>query len=229
MGGKSVLLLGATGLIGNACLKRLAGDDLYDRIILLGRRRLEDGPAGPRPNDPRVEQHIIDFDDLNASADLIRADHMICALGTIIKKAGTKENFRRIDFTYSHETASIAARNGAEHLLLVTAVGADSKSRFFYNRVKGELETAVRELGFRSTSIFRPSLLLGERKEYRRGEEIGKSIASALAFATPGRYKPVEAGAVAAAIVRAARENKPGTRVFESDEIRRLYNEADGA
>lgn len=223
MHGKSVLLLGATGLIGGKCLQRLIKTDLYESIILLGRKNLEENAA-----DPRVEQHVIDFDDLDAQAGLIRADHVICGLGTTIKKAGTKENFRRIDFTYAHKTASIALRNGAEHFLLVTAVGADSKSKFFYNRVKGELETAIGELGFRSVSIFRPSLLLGKRREHRRGEEIGKSMARAFAFATPGRYKPVEADAVAAAILRAARKNRPGTQVFESEVIRRLYNEADG-
>lgn len=142
-------------------------------------------------------------------------------MGTTIKKAGSQENFYKVDFTYPFQIGKIALQNGAEHLLLVSSSGADAKSRIFYSRVKGELDEAVSKLGYQCVSIFRPSLLLGDRKEFRLGEEIAKFFSRFINFALPDRYKPVHARAVAGAIIRVAKENKPGIRIIESVEMQR--------
>ncbi|NPU82927.1 MAG: oxidoreductase [Syntrophaceae bacterium] len=217
MGDKSVLLLGATGLVGGECLKLLASTDDYRRIVVPVR-----SPLPEVFRDSRVEVHVIDFERIDAFKSLFAADHMISCLGTTIGKAGSQELFRRVDFTYAFETAGRAAENGASHLLLVTALGAEASSRVFYNRVKGELEQAVRGLPFRSVSIFRPSLILGDRQESRMGESAGKVLSALFGFAIPERYKPVQAGDIARAILAVARESHPGIRVFESDAIRRI-------
>jgi len=217
MGDKTVLLLGATGLVGGECLKLLLSVKDYGRIVVPTR-----SPLPEILSDPRVEQHRIDFERLQAAGPLFAVDHVISALGTTIGKAGSRERFRRVDFTYAYETARAAAEKGAAHLLLVTALGADASSRIFYNRVKGELEEAVQRLPFPSLSIFRPSLILGERRERRAGEAFGKALSALFDFAIPERYKPVAATEIAGAILAAARAARPGTRIYESAEIRRI-------
>jgi uncharacterized protein YbjT (DUF2867 family) len=152
----------------------------------------------------------------------MKADHVICALGTTIKKARTKENFYRVDFTYSYETARMASEQGAEHYLLVSAMGADSGSSIFYNRVKGELEQAVQKLPYRSVSIFRPSLILGQRHERRITEQASKVIAEIFSFAIPDRYKPVQATDIARTILEISGQDRAGIRIIESDEITRI-------
>ncbi|HVF87991.1 MAG TPA: hypothetical protein VM866_10390, partial [Pyrinomonadaceae bacterium] len=176
---RSALLVGATGLVGGHCLNLLLEDAAYQKVVVLGRRML---PVGHR----KLEQHIIDFDQLTDYARLIYGQDVFCCLGTTIKKAGSQEAFRRVDFTYPHEVARVAAGNGAEQMLLVSALGADARSRVFYNRVKGETEEAVSKLPFGGVQIFRPSLLLGERQEVRRGEQIAERAMKLFSFALIG-------------------------------------------
>ncbi len=217
----SVLLLGATGLVGGECLKLLVTRDDYRRIVVPVRSPLQD-----TPRDSRVEVHTIDFERIGDFASLFAVDHVISCLGTTIAKAGSRERFRRVDFDYAYETARRAAGEGASHLLLVTAMGADASSRIFYNRVKGDLEEAVRGLPFRSVSIFRPSIILGDRRESRAGESAGKVLAALFGFAIPSRYKPVAARDIARAMLAVARESPPGIRIVESDAIRRIARNA---
>jgi uncharacterized protein YbjT (DUF2867 family) len=165
-----------------------------------------------------VEQHVVDFDNLSASARLFRVDQILCALGTTIRQAGSQARFRLVDYEYTLAAARLGLAQGATHYLLVSSIGADARSRTFYTRVKGEMEASVLALPYRSITIVRPSLLLGPRPEYRLGEQIAKR----LAFLLPGKYKPVHAHAVASALVRAAKEDAPGRRIIESREIREL-------
>jgi uncharacterized protein YbjT (DUF2867 family) len=211
---KSILLLGATGLVGGECLNLLLADDDFSKVVTLTRRSLSTGSA-----DPRYVNHVIDFDEPESYHRKVTADIVICALGTTIKKAGTREKFRRVDFDYAFEISKAAFENGARHLLLVSSKGAAPDSRFFYNRVKGELEVALAGLGFESLSVFRPSLLKGEREEFRAGEEIGNFLAGAFAFALPEKWKPTPVGRLAEAIIRAVINGRPGSRVYESGEI----------
>ena len=208
---RSILLLGATGLVGSHCLRLLTGDPAFSRVVVLARRALPRELA--RAN---VESHVVDFDRLAAHAELFRVDQILCALGTTIKVAGSQERFRVVDYDYPLAAARIGLEQGATHYLLVSALGADPRSRVFYSRVKGELEAAVLALPYRAVTIARPSLLLGPRAEFRLGEQIAKRFA----FLVPGKYKPVGAHAVAATLVRAAREDAPGRRIIESNEIR---------
>jgi uncharacterized protein YbjT (DUF2867 family) len=210
----SIALLGATGLVGRHCLDLLARDPSFTRVVVLARRKFAEATA------PRVEAHLVDFDRLEDHRELLGVDQVICALGTTIKTVGgSKERFRAVDYGIPLAAARIARAQGARHFLLVSALGASADSRIFYSRVKGELEDALRSAGFRSLTILRPSLLLGDRTEFRLGEAVAKR----LAWAVPGRYRPIDARDVAAALVRAARADEPGMHIIESDEICDAY------
>jgi uncharacterized protein YbjT (DUF2867 family) len=206
----SVALLGATGLVGRHTLDLLTRDPFFHRVVVLTRRRFAEATA------PRVEAHIVDFARLEDRPDLFGVDQVICALGTTIKAVGgSKPRFREVDYDIPLTAAKLAAQKGAHHFLLVSAIGADATSRFFYSRVKGELEDALRSLPFHSLTIVRPSLLLGARAERRFGEEVAKR----LGFLFPMKYRPVQARDVAAVLVRAARRDTPGMSIIESDGI----------
>lgn len=210
--GRTILLCGATGLVGRECLRQLLADPGVGRVQALLRRSLapEQGCA------PRLTEQVVDFDRLAETATIEGVDQIVCALGTTIKQAGSREAFRRVDHDYPLELARLGLERGARHYLLVSSIGADASSRTFYLRVKGELERALLAQGYRSVSILRPSLLVGERAERRRGEE----LAAYLGFLFPAKYKPIAAAEVAAGIVRLAREDAPGQRIVESAELR---------
>lgn len=221
MNQKTVLLLGATGLVGGECLKRLIRDDPYRRIVVLTRSSLSEDFKKAK-----IDHHVINFDRIDEYKNLLKADHVLCALGSTIKKAGTKEQFYKVDFTYVYDIARAAAEHGAEHFLFVSSMGANPESMIFYNRVKGELEEAIRQLPFRSISIFRPSLILGDRRESRFNEEISKWAAGIFSFAMPKKYHPIEAVDIAEAMLQAARANRPGVWIHESDEIKQIAKAA---
>ena len=148
------------------------------------------------------------------------ADDVFCCLGTTIKQAGSQEAFRRVDYDYPVALARAAARDGAKRLLVVSALGADAHSKVFYNRVKGEMEGAVRAAGVTQTLFFRPSLLSGPRSEPRIGERVGLVVGAVLGPLL-GRFRPIHADLVAAAMIRAAERDLP-SQVFESPQIRSL-------
>lgn len=217
--GTSILIAGATGLVGRACLRRLLDDPAFDRIVVLTRRPLPRDLV-ERGSVNRLHERLIDFDrlDSNEYDALFDVDQILCCLGTTIKKAGSRERFRNVDFGYPKTLAERGSEHGVRHYLLVSALGAKPQSRIFYNRVKGEIEKAVADLPFRSLTIARPSLLLGDRDEFRLGEVIAKR----LTFLVPQKYKPVHADDLATVLVEAARKDRPGRRIIESPEIRRL-------
>jgi uncharacterized protein YbjT (DUF2867 family) len=210
--GRSVLLAGATGLVGRECLRLLLADPGVDRLVVITRRAL---PASivPRQGARKLEAYEIDFARLEQHVSLMNVDQIFCALGTTLKQAGSRKRFREVDFGYADALARLGVREGAHHFLLVSAVGASAKSRVFYSRVKGELEDAVRALPYRSVTIVRPSFLAGEREEVRPFER----IALRFAFMAPKRYRPVPASRVAAALVRAAKEDVQGIRIIQSE------------
>jgi uncharacterized protein YbjT (DUF2867 family) len=215
---RTALLAGATGLVGGHCLDLLLHDDAYGQVTVLGRRELG-------TTHRKLVQRVVDFDRLAELDDVPRVDDVFCCLGTTMKQAGSEEAFRRVDFTYVYELVRLASRHRAGQFLLVSALGANRQSRVFYNRVKGEVEEAVRKLPFDGVHIFRPSLLLGDRRESRPGERLAILAGRALGFVfigPLGRYRPIAARAVAAAMVRIAKEAARGVHVYESDRIRAL-------
>jgi uncharacterized protein YbjT (DUF2867 family) len=204
------LVAGATGLVGQALVRQLSTDPAWSEVRALVRREL---PA--ELSVPTVVPVTVDYTRLDPPPAWAAADHVFCALGTTMRRAGSREAFRQVDFDYPVALARAALVRGARHYLVVTAVGASSESRFFYNRVKGEIEEAILALGYRSVTIARPSLLLGPRKETRLGEQVAK-VVGVLA---PAQWKPVAATSVARALVEAARRDLPGIRVLENREL----------
>lgn len=210
----SVLLVGATGLVGRECLRLLLADSGFGRIVVVTRR-----PLSPDVRSPKLATHVVDFDHLNEYDELFNVDAIICALGTTIRQAGSRTRFRTVDFDYPLAFARLGRRHGCKHFLVVTALGANTRSRYFYNRVKGELEDSLRGLDYPRLTIVRPSLLLGPRAELRLGEEVAKRVTRWLGPLVPRAFKPVEARAVAQTLVRAARDHGSGEQVIESGEI----------
>ncbi len=215
---KAALLVGASGLVGGHLLQLLLHEQRYKPVEVLVRRSLS-------IRDPQLNEHIIDFDHLDRNAELFRADDVFCCLGTTIRTAGSQEAFRKVDFTYVVQAAALASKNGVKQFLLVSSLGANPRSRAFYSRVKGEVEEAVSKLPFRGVHIFRPSFLLGEREERRRGERVAimlVKLLQPLMIAGWKRLRPIHARTVAAAMVRVAGMNKQGVNIFESDQIQIL-------
>lgn len=213
---RSVLLAGATGLVGRHVLARLLRHDAVERVVTVGRRPLPDD-LRPSEADAALEDHVVDFDALEAHLDVLRVDAVVCALGTTIKQAGSKAQFETVDHDYVVALARLARAQGAAQFVVVSALGADRGSWFFYNRVKGAMEEDLRAVGYPSLTILQPSLLLGDRGETRLGEEVAKR----LSFLVPSTYKPVEAEAVAQVAVDEIAAARPGTHVIVSKEIRR--------
>ena len=215
---RSALLLGASGLIGGFCLDALLKEAAYDRIIILSRRHV------PRSS-PKLHQHIIDFGQLKESAGLMAANDVFCCLGTTIKQAGSQEAFHLVDCTYPLEIARLALGQGARQFLIVTAMGADPGSRFFYNRVKGEVEEKLSHLGYPGLHIFRPSLLLGRHYPPRPVEELAQLIVTPLSrimFGPLKTFRPIQAKTVAEAMVRTAQKDYRGIFIYPSDRIAQL-------
>ena len=216
--GRTALVAGASGLVGGHVLRCLLEDPEYERVTVLARRDL---PIAHK----KLEQRVLAFDRLAQMADFPRVHDVFCCLGTTIKRAGSQEAFRKVDHALVVELARVAVRHRASQFLLVTALGADPRSRVFYNRVKGEVEEAVRRFAFDAIHIFRPSLLLGKRTESRPAERMAVMVSPLIAWAFVGplaRYRPIKAERVARAMVRTARQATRGVHVHESDEIRRL-------
>jgi uncharacterized protein YbjT (DUF2867 family) len=216
---RTAILFGASGLVGGFCLRALVDDPLYTRVMLFGRRQL------PSLTRAKVSQRVSeDLKALNAE-EFRGANDLFIALGTTIRKAGSQQEFRRIDLELPLHLASEAAKAGLERLVLVSSVGADPGSKNFYLRTKGELEQAIAGLPFKAINILRPSLLVGKRAEFRLGESIVMAIAPALDVLTLGpwrRYHSVKAAIVGRAMVGAAQQDASGTRVYEYNEIVRL-------
>ena len=212
---RTALLLGATGLVGGHCLDQLLADESYAHVTTLGRRPL-------RRTHPRLAHHVINFDALADYADACAVDDVFCCLGTTIKQAGSQEAFRTVDFIYPFEVARIALAKGAQQYLLVSALGANGSSVFFYNRVKGDTEAAIRALDYEGVYIFRPSLLTGNREEKRRGEQIAEAVLNTFSFALRGplrSFRPTAARDVAAIMIRVAKQQPGGVQIYEPEAI----------
>lgn len=215
--GRTAWLAGATGLVGGLLLQHLLASDRYRRVVVLTRRAAE-------IEHPKLEQRVLVFEQLQA-LELPCVDDVFCALGTTIKKAGSQQAFRRVDVEYPLELAKKALACEAKQFLLVSSVGANSKSSNFYLRTKGELEDAVSALPFQTIHIFRPSALVGPRKERRPGERVGiaaTKLLSPLLVGSFRRYRAIQAEEVARAMVAASAIGGSGKRIYEYDQMMAL-------
>lgn len=204
-----ILLAGASGLTGEHLLDRLLNEPTVTRVLAPSRKPLAEHPRLENPvGDPAVF-----LPQLRGQVDIA-----FCCLGTTIKQAGSEEAFRAIDLDMVVGFAKRAREMGARHLIVISAIGADPKSSIFYNRVKGQMEEALKAQGWPQLTIVRPSLLLGERLEPRLAEQ----LAGPLSRLIPGKYHCIEVCELARAMWRLALEEQDGVRVVESDELRKL-------
>jgi uncharacterized protein YbjT (DUF2867 family) len=215
---KKAILIGATGLTGSFVLKQLLEDTDYSEVIVLTRAPLNQ-------THPKLKEIIVNFDELKNYATSIKGDTVFCCLGTTIKKAGSQEAFKKVDFEYPLEVAKIAKENGASAYLLITAIGSAKDSMIFYSRTKGEVEAAIEALQFDTLHILRPALILGDRKETRIGESIARATApilDALMIGPLAKYKSISAEKIAKAMIYYSKLNSKGVFVHENNELRKV-------
>ena len=214
---KTALVFGGTGLVGKCLIQELINDDNYNKVISFSRR--ETGLS-----DIKLKEHLIDFNNLEQYQELFNGDHLFICMGTTLKKAGSVSQVRVIDYQYPIEIARTAHKNGIESISLVSSIGANTKSRSYYTKIKGEVERDIALIGFKHLIIVRPSLLLGDREEKRFGEGVAKVIMKGLNFLMVGKlkkYKGIEASVVARAMIRLVNSN-PSGQIFESDVLQEV-------
>ena len=206
-----LILAGATGLVGRHVLARALADPRVTHVVAPTRR--------PLPAHPNLDAPLVDFDALPADAAWWRADAVICALGTTMKTAGSRDAFRRVDHDYPLAIADLARRHGTPVYVLNSAMGADAQSRVFYNRVKGELESALRTRGFASLRLVRPGLIGGDRDERRLGETLATHLLRTLHPLLPRKWRINPAERIADALLDAALDPPAGVHVVASDAL----------
>jgi uncharacterized protein YbjT (DUF2867 family) len=207
-----IALAGASGLTGSHTLKLLLDNPKISKVVSIGRRKIE-------IKHPKLEEVL-----LGAPIDF-HVDAFLCCLGTTIKKAGSREGFEKIDVELPIELARSLKARGCETAAAISAIGADSSSSIFYNRAKGKMENGLRQVGFSSLSLLRPSIIAGSRKESRLAEKISLKMMNAAAPLMAGpirKYRPIEAETIAKALVTLAIERKPGALIYESDALQEI-------
>ena len=206
---RTATVIGATGLIGSRLVKLLQEDQWFGKVRLVVRRSTVS-------DHPGTEIREIDFDDETAfRASVEGSDAIFCAVGTTTRKVkGDRTAYRKVDVDIPVNAARFAFESGCPQFLLVSSIGASSRSRTFYLQLKGEVEDTLKEMAIPSISVFRPSLLLGKRREKRFGERMAGLVMRPLSFAVPSRYKPIRAVDVAGAMLAASRKNTEGFRIY---------------
>ncbi|MAJ38078.1 MAG: segregation protein B [Flavobacteriaceae bacterium] len=208
------IVFGATGLIGSHLIALLAQDDEVSKITAVTRREVQS-------TNPKVKYKKIDFlntDELQDS--IIEGSHVFSAIRTTQAQVkGNKDLYRSIDFDITCKVAEACAENSAELFQFVSSSGADTSSTNFYLKLKGEIEDAVMQTGLISLRIYRPGLLMGQRKEYRFGERIAQFLMPKLTWLLPAAYRPVKALSVATQMLALAKSNTTGKKIIENEEI----------
>lgn len=207
---KTAIVIGATGLIGKALTAELINSDTYANIVLLVRKT-----SGVQH--PKIKELVFNYDQPDAS--LLKGDDLFCCLGTTIKTAGSQEAFKKVDLDYVISIAKLARQNGIAQIAVVSAMGANPTSGIFYNRVKGQMEEQLKTLGFNACFVFRPSMLLGKRQEFRLGERIGKVMMKLFAVCIPKKYKAIHDYQVARAMIESLNSKSTGFHIIENDRM----------
>ncbi|MDW7690313.1 NAD(P)H-binding protein [Flammeovirgaceae bacterium SG7u.111] len=214
--GKKAAIIGATGLIGSHLLQLLEQDKSVDEVVVLARRTF-------KASSPKTVIHEVDFNNPKSYGSLLKGcTHAFCCLGTTMKKAGSKEAFYQVDHEYVLSFARQTHLQNCTSFSLVSSLGADASSVFYYNRVKGKIEKAIQEIPFKTIHIFRPSLLLGNRNEKRQGENFAKWADKTFSWLIPNKYKGIEGAKVAKAMLEKANNPVQETAIYESEEIRKM-------
>lgn len=212
----NALILGYTGAVGSVLLEELVKSDKVNSIVCLGRR--------PAPYDHHKIQFVqADLSNLVKHLDAFSGiSRVYCCLGSTMKQAGSKEAFKKVDYNMVVDAANIAKQAGVTHFSLISAVGADAKSGFFYNQVKGEAEQALEAVGFERLSIYRPGLLLGDRQEVRVGERIAKVLSPLFEWLIPVRFRSIHVRIVAQAMLLNSIKTDEGLEVIFNGEMKAL-------
>jgi uncharacterized protein YbjT (DUF2867 family) len=220
MVGKTATLIGATGLIGNELREMLATDPYYQTIRILSRRPLD-------KKNEREEIKLINFQDPESfKLGIEGSDAVFVTVGTTNRKVkGDKTAYRKVDFDIPVNAARFCTETGCDIFLLVSSVGADSQSRNFYLRLKGETEEAISTFAIPAIHIMQPSMLLGKRAEHRAGEKITQTIMQTLAFLIPPKYRPISASVVANGLILASKRTDHGIFIYENPQIRKLLTD----
>lgn len=208
---KSVMLIGATGLVGQLVLRKALAHPGVSQVVALTRRAL--------PAHARLWNPVVDFDELPPEAAWWPVDAVVCALGTTMRVAGSKAAFYRVDHDTPLRVARLARQRGAQAYALNSALGADPSSRVFYSRTKGELERDLQGLGYPSLTLVRPGLIGGERNERRPAEQLALRVSSWVRPLLPPRYRVVPAERIAHHLLAAALAPAAGVRIIESEAI----------
>lgn len=217
---KTALVIGSTGLIGSQLVDLLLASEHYEKVLIFVKR--DSGKSHLK-----LEQHIINFDAPETYQHLVKGDDLFCTIGTTIKKAGSQSAFRKVDYEYPIAFSKIAKTNNIKQFLIVSSLGANKDSNNFYLKTKGEMEAELAKANFETTVIVRPSLLLGQRSEFRLGEKIGTFFSKGFSFLLFGKlkkYRPIESSTVAKAMHLLAQSTKKGYMIYESDELQNIGN-----
>lgn len=217
---KTAIIFGSSGLTGFQVLKQLCEHPNYRKIICYNRKTLAF-------NHPKFDEIILDFDNLSSSIKKMQADEVYCCLGTTIKKAGSQQAFRKVDLEYPVAIGKLAEQNKVRHYLVVSSIGANHRSGNFYLKTKGEMEEAISHYSIPQITFARPSMLLGDRKEYRFGEEMGKLLLKTVTSFMIGKlkkYRGIEARTVAKAMIIIANSSPVNRKHFESHELEEIAN-----
>ncbi len=212
---KTAIIAGATGLTGGLLLDLLLKDDEYEKVIVLTRKSMD-------ISNQKIAEIRCDLTTLYQVENDIKGDVFFCCLGTTIKKAGSQDAFKLVDYNYPYELAKIAKKNQIPEFIVISALGANQDSLIFYNKVKGEMERDIAALNLPAFHIIQPSLIIGERKESRMGEGIAQKLAplyDKLLIGPLRKYKSIEAGQIAKAMLAISKSDTIGVIRHENDEL----------
>lgn len=215
---RTAFVVGATGFVGQLLIKQLCDDVAYEKVITFTRRKTD-------LLHPKLDQQVASFEELTAT-NLVGVDDVFCCLGTTISKAGSKEAFKQVDYTFPVKVAALAKEQNVAHFIIISAMWANPKSCFFYTKTKGELEETLKAMQLHRLSMVRPSLLTGARAELRLGEKVSEGVFTLLKPVLLGplqKTHPIAGETVARAMKRIAlAPSNEAVQVYESDELMKI-------